>query len=48
MSDEKSDSIPIKENRFRSFGIGESEIVYMHLYPNRWDLVNQIDDSGKW
>jgi hypothetical protein len=28
------------ENRFRSGGIGELEIVYMHLYPNRMDLVN--------
>ncbi len=23
-----------------SVGIGESEIVYMDLYPNQWDLVN--------
>ena len=28
------------ENRFRSGGIGNSEIVNTHLYPNRWDLVN--------
>ena len=27
------------ENRFRSAGIGESKIVYMHEYPNRWTLV---------
>jgi hypothetical protein len=27
------------ENRLRSGGIGSSEIIYMHLYPNRWSLV---------
>ena len=34
------------DNRFRSGGIGESETVYMYLYPNHGDLVNQIEDSG--
>jgi len=38
--DEKQDSTQQIENRFRSGGIGESEIVYTHLYPNRWYLVN--------
>jgi len=32
--DEKSDSIPEMENRFRSSGKRESGIVYMNLYPN--------------
>jgi hypothetical protein len=27
------------DNRFRSGGIGELEIVSMDLYPNRWDFV---------
>ena len=30
-SDEKPDSIQQMENRFRLAGIGESEIVYMHI-----------------
>jgi len=30
------------EARFGSVGIGESESVYMDLYPNRWVLVNHI------
>ena len=47
-SDEKSDSILEMENRFRSDGIGESEMVYVYLYPNQWDLVNQIEDYGRW
>jgi hypothetical protein len=34
------DSILLLKNRFRSVGIGESKIIYMHLYPNRWILVN--------
>ncbi len=38
-SDEKPDSFLEVENRFRSAGIGESEIVYMNVYPNRWVLV---------
>ncbi len=38
-SDEKPGSVLYIENRFRSAGIGDSEIVYMHLYPNRWALV---------
>jgi hypothetical protein len=40
-SDGESDSILKKESRFRSVEIGESEIVYMNLYQNRQDLVNQ-------
>jgi len=47
-SDGKYSSIMKMEKRIRSGGIGESEIVYMNLYPNRWGLVNQIDDSGNW
>ena len=31
------------ENRFSSGGIGETVIVSMKLYPNRWDLVKQIE-----
>ena len=27
------------DNRFRSGGIGELEIVSMDFYPNRWDFV---------
>jgi hypothetical protein len=38
----ESDLILQIENRFRPFGLGDSEVVYMDLYPNRWDLVNQI------
>ena len=33
------------DNRFRSVGIGELEIVYAYLYPNQQDLVNQIENS---
>jgi hypothetical protein len=43
------DSILLLRNRFRSVGIGESKIIYMHLYPNRWILVNpffRITASG--
>jgi len=39
-SDWESRSILQMEDRFKSGGIGESEKVYMRLYPNRWDLVN--------
>mgnify|MGYP000557045138 CR=1 FL=1 len=45
-SDVKSDSIMLMENRFGSVGKGESEIIYMHLYPSRWDLVNHY--PGFW
>jgi hypothetical protein len=44
-SDEKSDSTLEMENRFRAAGIGASEYVYMHLYLNRWDLVNHNRES---
>ena len=47
-SDEKSDSIQLVKLRFKSGGIRASEIDYMHLYPNRWNLVNQIEDYGQW
>ena len=33
------------EARFRSVGIGESEIVYSYSYPNQQDLVNQNEIS---
>jgi len=46
--DEKSDSILKMKNRFRSAGIGKSGIVYMHLYANRWVLVNQIENLTGW
>ena len=36
------------ENRFRSDRKVESEIVYMYLYPNRWVLVNQNEESVRW
>jgi hypothetical protein len=36
VSDEQQDSIQKLENRFGSGGMGESEIVYVDLYPNRW------------
>ncbi len=45
-SDEKPGSIQYMENRFRSAGIGESEIVYMHVYPNRWALSKIIENNG--
>jgi hypothetical protein len=48
VSDEQQESIQRIQNRFRSGEIGDSEIVYVHLYTNRWGLVNQIDDSGNW
>jgi len=48
VSDEQQDSIQQIDNRFRSNRMGESETVYMHLYPIRWGLVNQIEESVKW
>jgi hypothetical protein len=48
ISDEKQDSILQIEKRFRSGGLGKSEIGYIDLYPNRWDLVNQIEKSARW
>jgi len=39
--------IDVRAN-FRSVGMGESEIVFIDLYPNQWVLVNQIEDSGRW
>ena len=46
--DEKSDSILKTENRFRSGGIGESELI-IHLYPDRSDLVKHIiENNGGW
>ena len=38
-SDEKPGSILYMENLFRSAGMGESELVCMNLYPDRWVLV---------
>ncbi len=40
-SDEKSDELEETENRFRSIGIGSSEIIYVNVYSNRRHLVNQ-------
>jgi hypothetical protein len=40
--DEKSNEILEIENRFRSAGTEDSEIVYMCLYPNRWVFVNRM------
>ena len=34
------------KERFGSVGIGESEIVYICLYPNRWVLVNGLKISA--
>jgi hypothetical protein len=34
------------KTRFRSGGIGEPEIIYMDLYPNRWAFTIKIQDSG--
>ena len=42
---QKGDSILEIENRFRSTGMGASEIAYIDLYSNQWVLVNQIEDS---
>jgi len=36
------------KNRLRSGRIGASRIAFVYLYPNQQDLVNQIDDSGRW
>jgi hypothetical protein len=47
-SDEKSDSILEMENRFRSVGMGASEIGYIDLYPNRWVFSIKIQCSGNW
>jgi hypothetical protein len=47
-SDEKSASILKMENGFGSVGIGELEIGYAHLYPNRWVFSIGIEDSGSW
>ena len=41
-SEVKPDSILEIEKRFRSGEIGDSEALYIDLYPNRWDLVNQL------
>ena len=32
------------ENRFGLNGMGESDIVYMNLYPNRWLFSIKIQD----
>jgi hypothetical protein len=42
LSGEQQDLIQKIENCFRSVGIGESDIAYMFLYPNRWVLVNRM------
>jgi hypothetical protein len=42
VSGEKEDPILKMENHFRSGGIGNSEIIYVNLYPNQWGLVNKI------
>jgi hypothetical protein len=36
------------ENRLGPVGSEESEIDYMHLYPNGWDFSIKIQDSGNW
>ena len=41
MSGELKNSMQNLDNRFRSNGIGELEIVYAYLYPNLQELVNQ-------
>jgi hypothetical protein len=47
-SGQKEDSILKMENRFGSGGIESSEIIYMHLYPNRRAFSIKIKDSGDW
>ncbi len=44
-SDGKQDSISQIEKNFRSAGIGKSGHFCMYLYPFRWNLVNQVEDS---
>ena len=48
MSGSEEDSILKMENCFRSAGIGESEIGYLHLYPNRWVFSIKIQDPQNW
>lgn len=36
----------VNEDHVESAGIGDSEIVYKHLYQNRWDIVNHYRKSG--
>jgi hypothetical protein len=45
-SDERWDSNPVMENHFRLSGIGESKLVCMGLYSNRWIFVNNIKTSA--
>ena len=44
-SDQQQDSIHQLENRFRSGGIEESEIVWMRIYPNRCFFSIKIVNS---
>jgi len=48
MSGQKEDSILKMDNRFRSVGIGNSEIIYMHLYPSYWAFSIKNEDFGNW
>ena len=43
---EKSVPILYIEDGSNSDGTGESEIGYLHLYPNRWAFSIKIKDSG--
>jgi hypothetical protein len=47
-SAQKEDSILKMEKHFGSVGIGSSEIIYMHLYPNQWAFSIEIKDSADW
>jgi hypothetical protein len=47
-SAQKEDSILKMEKHFGSVGIGSSEIIYMHLYPNQWAFSIKIKDSADW
>ncbi len=46
-SDEKPDSIQQMEKQLRSAGIGESGIIYIHVYPNRWVLSINIENTDR-
>ncbi len=41
----EEDSILEMENRLGSVELGESDIGYPHLYPNRWVFSIKIQDS---
>ena len=47
-SDEMQDQNLYRETDFSPGEIGESEIVCIGLYPNKWDLVNHYWEFKRW